>query len=403
MNTKFLKYNWEKLIEEDSFISWVTRNQNQKEWDKFIAKHPEFKKVSDKAREIIFVLQDEYEDLDKSSIQKLWRNIVLLDEQYRKKAGMLKISKALAWAATVLLVITISSVTIFYLQKRDKRYEFLTGYDTETQHAYVLLPAGEKISITNKYSKIIVNSSKEQLIINDSIITLANTQHGKKNIQMNEVVIPFGKKMELVLDDGTLIWLNAGSRIAFPLVFSEDTRVIHLEGEACFQVAESDIQPFIVKTGDIDIRVHGTFFNVSAYPEQETIETVLINGSVSLVKPGLLASKSMEIHPNQKADFNKTENKFTVTNEPNAEKYVSWVQDWLEYRRESLNSVLTRLERFYDVTFHLPPGFPADDKISGKLNLRESLEYVMMVLSDAAEIKYSIKGKEVYIQRKANS
>ena len=79
---------------------------------------------------------------------------------------------------------------------------------------------------------------------------------------------------------------------------------------------------------------------------------------------------------------------------------MAWIHNWLEYKRESLNSVLVKLQRHYNVSFHLPKDFPADDKISGKLDLRMSLEQVMMILSDATAIDYNIIGKEVFISKK---
>lgn len=86
----------------------------------------------------------------------------------------------------------------------------------------------------------------------------------EQEAQMNEVVIPYGKKSELLLADGTKVWLNAGSRMAFPSKFTKNIREVFLEGEACFEVEENEGQPFIVKAGDLDVKVLGTHFNVSA-------------------------------------------------------------------------------------------------------------------------------------------
>src|SRR5690606_19870305 len=162
-----------------------------------------------------------------------------------------------------------------------------------------------------------------------------------------------------------VIWLNAGSKLAFPLHFNgEDNRKVFLEGEACFQVEKGE-QSFFVKTDGLDIKVLGTLFNVSAYPEQETVETVLVNGSVTLNKTNKIFGGETVLSPHQKANFKKEGNELSIINEPDVEKYIAWVRDWLEYRRESLNSVFQKLERYYDVRFHLPSNFPADDRISG--------------------------------------
>ena len=99
---------------------------------------------------------------------------------------------------------------------------------------------------------------------------------------MNQVVVPFGKKSSIELADGTKVWLNAGSRMAFPDRFTGSRREIFLEGEAFFNVTPDKSMPFYVKTKEVVIRVLGTKFNVSAYEADNEVVTVLVEGTVSM-------------------------------------------------------------------------------------------------------------------------
>ncbi|MGM0621027.1 MAG: FecR family protein, partial [Bacteroidota bacterium] len=248
-----------------------------------------------------------------------------------------------------------------------------------------------------------MNNNEEQVIVNDSIIDLSQKiEFRKTEAKMNEVSIPFGKKSELLLADGTKVWLNAGSRLAFPTKFTGKKREIFLEGEACFEVAHNSEQPFIVNAGGLDIKVLGTNFNVSAYPTEKTVETVLVEGSVAVSRPKTfkLGKKELTLKPNQKASFDKENNEVILTDEPDVDLYIAWTYGWLRYERESLESVLRKVERYYNVEIELPAGYPSDDKISGKLDLENSLETVMGFLSDATGSDFRIAGNKVVIDEK---
>ena len=200
------------------------------------------------------------------------------------------------------------------------------------------------------------------------------------------------KKAELLLADGTKVWLNAGSRLAFPQKFIEKKREVFLEGEAYFEAAKNETQPFIVNTGQLNIKVIGTHFNVSAYPSDNNIETVLLEGSVVVSRPTVFGLKKEEVtlKPDQKALFDVQNNIISVSDVPDAGMYISWTTGWLEFSKESLHSVFNQLERYYNVKITIPPNFPYPELISGKLDLKDSLEDVMIALGDVSNIVYRI-------------
>jgi len=403
MKIEFLTYRLEQLLEEKSFISWVINQENNTEWDRFLESNPEFRSKAKKAREIIHLLQDRYEVLDENSVLEIWKNIDQYEQQYKQKVRKLKIRRRLSWAASVLLVISLGTFGYLYLNESDHRYQFVSSDAPQNSEARMVLSTGEEIALKKDNSTIAMNDATNQVTVNDSIIDLTeNKDAGKPTVQMNEVVIPYGKKTELLLADGTKVWLNAGSRLAFPSRFTKNTREVFLEGEACFQVTKNEKQPFIVKADNLDVRVLGTHFNVSAYPADATIETVLLEGSVAVEKPNAFGIGKTEVvlKPNQKGSFKKEESEITVTDETDVDLYIAWTYGWLKYERESLSSVLRKVERYYNVEIQLPANYPGDDLITGKLDLKESLDAVMVVLADASRFKYRINGNNVFIEKK---
>jgi transmembrane sensor len=403
MKIEFLKYNLEQLLEEKSFISWVINQENNTEWEQFLESNPEFRSKAKKAREIIHLLQDRYEVLDEDSILEIWKNIDKYEMQYKQKVRKLKFRRRLSWAASVLLVVSLGTFGYMYLNEKEQGYRFVSSDLQQSSEARMVLSTGEEIALKKDNSTIAMNDAASQVTVNDSIIDLSEkTGAGKQTVQMNEVVIPYGKKTELLLADGTKVWLNAGSRLAFPSKFTKNTREIYLEGEACFRVAKNENQPFIVKAGNLDVKVLGTHFNVSAYSKDATIETVLLEGSVALEKPKAfgLGKSEVVLKPNQKASFKKEESEITVTDEADVDLYVAWTYGWLKYERESLWSVLRKVERYYNVEIQLPASYPGDDKITGKLDLKESLNAVMVVLADASRFEYRINGNNIFIEKK---
>jgi transmembrane sensor len=403
MKPEFSKYSLEQLLEEKSFISWVLKQENNAEWERFMESNPGFRFKAKKAREIIHLLQDRYEVLDENSVLEIWKNIDKYEKQYEQKARKLEIRRRLSWAASVLFIVSLGTFGYLYLTDNNQGYRFVSADAPQSSEARMVLSTGEEIALKKDNSTIALNDNSNQVTVNDSIIDLTeNKGAGKQTVPMNEVVIPYGKKSELVLADGTKVWLNAGSRLAFPSRFTKNTREVFLEGEACFEVAKNEKQPFIVKAGSLDVKVLGTHFNVSAYPADATIETVLLEGSVAVEKPKAfgLGKTEVVLKPSQKASFKKEQREFKVTDEADVDIYIAWTYGWLKYNRESLSSVLRKVERYYNVEIQLPANYPGDDLITGKLDLKESLDAVMVVLADASRFEYRISGNKVYIEKK---
>ena len=212
----------------------------------------------------------------------------------------------------------------------------------------------------------------------------------------NVVMAPPGQKTQLVLPDGTLVWLNSGSRLSYNYQYSTQDRIVNLEGEAFFDVQKDTQYPFIVKTGAVDVKVHGTAFNVSAYADDEDIMVALLRGKVSL-----LSAKDQQLltylSPDQEATVSKSSLLCHVET-CDAEIEASWHHNLLKFDGASAEEVWKKLERWYGVHINVQ-NMPVSKRY-GLTIKEESLREMLELINSITPIIYRIEGEEVTISYK---
>lgn len=232
-----------------------------------------------------------------------------------------------------------------------------------------------------------------------------------------ENIIPLGSKSEIILPDGSTVWVNAGSKLRYPTDYGKTSRDIYLEGEGYFKVAKDEKKAFTVHTSVMSVRALGTEFNVKAYPEEDIVETTLISGEVAieggsvatstrkavLLKPGQKYSISSEREkkPSPQAQLESAPLAKTVKPQikqlspdiANAE--VSWKGKNWRIEKEKLRSLSVKLERRYDVRIHVDEKL-LDYHFTSTLK-DESLEQVLRAMQSSAPILYTVEGKNVTI------
>lgn len=163
-----------------------------------------------------------------------------------------------------------------------------------------------------------------------------------------EITCPPGMRSQVILPDGSKVWLNSESTIKFRIPFSEDIRKVDLIGEAFFDVTKNPKQPFIVKSANVGVKVYGTRFNYKAYPEDKNIEVILEEGSVGLtVREEGMYNKTRLI-PGDRAVIAKGNDAVDVKNE-NIDKYIAWHLGKLVFENTPMSEVALMLERWYGV------------------------------------------------------
>jgi len=239
-------------------------------------------------------------------------------------------------------------------------------------------------------------------------------------ISSSEIIAPTGSKAQLLLPDGTEVWLNSESKISYTNGFNIDTREVSLEGEGYFEVAKNSGKPFIVNTSEIRIKALGTIFNIKNYPGEETIETTLIDGKVEVEKN--IAEKPttlVSMDPNQKVTYYKLEpgendgnsdalkgndsklpkGKIVWNKNIDPSLMTSWKDGILYFDNETFQDLAIKLERNFGVSIH----FLGEDikrlRFTGKFK-DIIIEQVLEALQFASPFYYKINDKDIYISGK---
>lgn len=244
----------------------------------------------------------------------------------------------------------------------------------------------------------------------------------------SEYNVPRGSRSHIYLPDGTSVWLNAQSTLKYSQKFGQENREVILEGEAYFDVVRNENSPFLVKARDAVVRVLGTKFNVKAYPEENFIETTVVNGRVQVKSPGinnegqdeitLTANQKVKIIRNEKpVEYSGTtnstdsintplekaitisENKVTFSPKIEAQVYTSWKDDQWIIERETLKELAIKIERRYNIQVKFNDSELEQYVFSGKLK-DESLGQLLEALSVAAPIDYTINQKSIVLYKK---
>ncbi len=403
MDKKYLKYRVEDLLQNREFVSWVLHQNKNDEWLEFVHQFPEFEKTGTTARKIVHLLEDAHDHLSEGDIYTLWMNIDRFENQQRQRSKIRRLNKFVRYAAAVLLLVSVSGLSAWHYFNSGKTYSFSrSGQEMQLPESRLILSDGNEIRLKKDHSSIAFKKGGVK-INNDSIIHLKDTDiKNTTNKKLNKVIVPFGKRSQLVLEDGTKVWLNAGSRLAFPTRFDDRSRVVYLEGEAYFEVAHQEKRPFLVNVNEVEVRVLGTSFNVSAYAADAMIETVLLEGKVAIRESGALPflKKEISLRPNQKAIYNKEQKRTRIMNVPNADISISWIKGWFSFSQRSLADVLAQLQRYYNVKFEYDTGFSSSELITGKLDLKDSLDDVLLFLSDLSKVEFSVNDHTVFVKKK---
>ncbi|WP_318342761.1 FecR family protein [Flagellimonas baculiformis] len=209
----------------------------------------------------------------------------------------------------------------------------------------------------------------------------------------NELHVPNGKVFTLVLSDGTEIQLNSGTHIRYPAKFpTKGNREVTMTGEAYFKVSKDKEHPFIVNSEQVAVQVLGTEFNVTAYKEQSTINTVLVEGSVSLSHESNPENKTV-LEPGNKGSWDKVQETMSVE-KVDTLLYTSWLNGEIVFRETPFSELLTKLERAYNVSIVNKNMGLEERAFNARYNRKvESIEDVLDALRVIAPFSYEIHQK----------
>lgn len=316
----------------------------------------------------------------------------------QQEPKIISIWARVAVAASIALVL---GTGIFYFTKPktpvvqivEKAQEIAPGGN----RGILTLSNGKQIILANISAKDTIAKEGEEVTIRmnaNGVITYvvnpnANTSKEEAN-SFNTLSTPTGGQYNIVLADGTKVYLNTVSSLKYPTRFNGDQRMVELEGEAYFEVAKNKDKPFIVKSGNQEIEVLGTHFNVHAYDNEPIVKTTLLEGSVAV----RYKNQKTILKPGQQSNVSDNLNKIIVR-EVDTEAAIAWKNGRFKFDNADLKSVMKQLERWYGIKAEYR-GDVSDVTFNGGTFMNKNLSEVLKVL-ELNNIKFKVEGKTVIV------
>lgn len=222
------------------------------------------------------------------------------------------------------------------------------------------------------------------------VYSLENGTRDGKSL-FNTLSTPRGGQFQIGLPDGSRVWLNAASKLRYPVVFTGKYRDVELTGEAYFEVASNSKKPFRVKAGDSRVEVLGTHFNVNAYPDEAAMETSLLEGKVKVEK----GSRSEILLPGQKAVLPASSSEVKKAY-ADVEAVVAWKNGIFQFDGDDITGIMRQIGRWYDVEVAFPDHMPVRH-FEGKISRSAALSEVLHIL-ELSGVEFKVEGKKIIVQ-----
>lgn len=214
-------------------------------------------------------------------------------------------------------------------------------------------------------------------------------------VAMNTLIVPRGGIYMLALSDGTQVWLNAESRLEYPVAFGGGERRVTLSGEAYFEVASDTARPFVVTAGAGEVRVLGTEFNVKNYPA-EAMATTLVNGRVSFSSQG---AEARVLVPGEQLVYDEEEQSVSVR-QVNVRYFTAWRENVLSFQGEALEDIVRVLARWYDLDFIFEDRALREETFSGNLDRYVDVSTFFRLFETGSAVRFVQQGRTVFVRRK---
>ncbi len=381
------------FLQDEEFIKWrlFQTKDSEEYWSDFRAKNPHLERMVQDAIVQFNAVKINTYSLSDDDKKDIYRAILHNIHQYKKRRRLLKLSSI----AAISLILVVSVLFITHIKDNSRtgflQKETLIVGETLPEEEIYLISGDSKISITHKSHIGLTEDGKA--LVTDS--TASRKELLLAKTELNKLVVPYGKRTNLTLSDGTEVWLNSGTQLDFPTEFTGNTREITVNGEIFIEVAHNPRIPFIVRTQNMDIHVYGTSFNVSAYKDDSRKTVVLVDGKVKIETGN---NRTSELLPNEKIEV--TENNITKET-VNVSEYTSWTRGVLEFNGTPMSEILKKIGRYYNVQFEGTQNVKLHDQTcTGKLFLSNNLDSVMTSVSILSSTVYSRDNNIIHISKK---
>lgn len=304
------------------------------------------------------------------------------------------------WSAAAIFLIL--SIALYY---GDHKLNIFNSYASEYKNdvapgsdkAILTLADGSEINLTDTLQGTLAAQSGVTITKNKAgevRYQISASQEDAARSNLNTISTPKGGKFEVVLSDGTRVFLNAASSISFPSTFSsKGDRRVTLTGEGYFEVAHRAAQPFYVQSGDQLLRVLGTHFNVNAYTDEKSVKTTLLEGAVQVAYSN---GRQTVLKPGQQSHISNGQ---LLVDEINAESATDWQRGEMGVEDEDFQATMRKIARWYDVEVVFAADAPRDLKLGGIISRDKSIVTVLKVMELTGEVHFKVEGRRVTVMR----
>ncbi len=278
--------------------------------------------------------------------EKMWQVI----EQYRGQGKNRKRVPVWRWVAAVMLPLILGGIWWMNLRGREDMLvaEVVQNIEPGMPRAILLMEKGERIDLSLFSGDTVLNKGNVCIHFDSSKSVKYEQVHGAPaKVEYNTIIVPRKGEYQLILADGSKVFLNSESKLRFPTRFEGKERRVYLEGEGYFEVAKDSMKPFIVEAKEVDVQVLGTRFNVNAYTPDKVIRTTLVSGKVQV--SDRTSEEIAVLVPGQQAVW---QSGHFSTREVNVSAFTAWIDGKFYFEEgATLVEITEQLQRWYDIDF----------------------------------------------------
>lgn len=320
----------------------------------------------------------------------LWKRI---SETNRKKRSFRYWYSSVAAVAILLLAVGSFYYMNYYEDDDLTAIEKVQKPEQPVETVQLILADEKKVDIDEKNSRLQYNKKGELQINSQKVETSqepVSDSDKKDKLVYNQLIVPSAKRSYLELADGSKIWVNANTRVVYPVTFDEKKREIYVDGEIYIEVSPEEKRPFFVKSKKMDVRVLGTKFNVSTYESNEEASVVLVSGKVSVRTDD---RKESLLNPSDRLSYEKGA---IDIKKVNVENYISWKEGFYTFDNECFSVVLDKLSDYYGkkIRYNNEVGTL---RCSGSLNLDEDMVKVLTGLESTMPVVFTIEREDISV------
>ena len=374
IETLILKYLQGKLAEGEKrqLDEWLKDDRNKKLFSRLVNKQRILVKM---------------ERLDEYDWEKSWK---VMERKLRER-------KKFSWkywgmVASLLGIVLLG--TWVFMEKNEKKSPVVVmrGVEPGGVFAELVLPDGKIVELNKDSNNLFLGESGKVLRNENGVLFLTQDSVQLQKVGYSEIRTPRGGEYQVVLPDNSIVWLNADSKLRFPLTFSGKERRVFASGELYFQVAKDSLSPFRIEVeGLYEVEVLGTEFNVRAYSDLPSA-TTLVDGRVLIRDKGT----KVVLKPGEQAV--KGKHGEVVVREVDVAPYIAWKQGYFLFENERLEDILNEVARWYDVNIFFENSSVREERFSVDMPRHESFEEVLRLIEQTRSIQIEIEGNNVFVK-----